>query len=632
MRLLSLILLLVAGGCLDPGERRPGSEGDTDTDTNTDLDGDGFDGADFGGSDCNDDDAAINPNATEVYYDGIDQNCDGASDYDADEDGFDSEDFGGTDCEDADDSIKPTAEDYCDDIDHNCDGIERPEGAITANATNYSTIQDAVNAAGPGDSINVCSGTYAENVTVANSLSILGFGTAAAPTISASGSGAALTVSSGASLTLSGVTLSNGIGNPHTGGSGEVYQVGGCLDAIDGALLTVTDVNFVNCSADLGGAIAVPATANSTLTRIDISDSDAVYSGGGIYAQGIGSNSVTIVESAFDDASAESGGAVFGYAVDLIVTDSEFTDVNANIGGGIYVYQDDSTAAVLVITDCSFDGATATEYGGALAPINYEIHVQSSTFEQCSAEYGGSIFVQESDMFVFDDVDIAWSNADTGGGLYAVNSTGTITNSVIENSTADFGGGLGLATSSLTATGFNIRNNEATISGGGAYIYFSEVSGVTVSDNDAEYGGGLMLHGPNLLSASSISGNLATKHGGGIYANIDATPGEEFILVQVELNDNRAQERGGGLYVGASSSVTLDDCTVTENTAYTGGSGAYIDRYDSVSSVTSLLSSASEWGTGGTDNAGQDVTNGYYDYSYEGIADFSCSAYTGLCG
>jgi hypothetical protein len=69
--------------------------------------------------------------------------------------------------------------------------------------------------------------------------------------------------------------------------------------------------------------------------------------------------------------------------------------------------------------------------------------------------------------------------------------------------------------------------------------------------------------------------------------------------------------------------VTLDDCTVT---GYTGGGGVYIDMYDSVSSVTSLLSIASEWGTSGTDNADEDVTNGFYDYSYEGIADFSCSA------
>ena len=39
-------------------------------------------------SDCNDNDPAVNVSATEIWYDGVDQNCDGWSDYDQDGDGF----------------------------------------------------------------------------------------------------------------------------------------------------------------------------------------------------------------------------------------------------------------------------------------------------------------------------------------------------------------------------------------------------------------------------------------------------------------------------------------------------------------------------------------------------------------
>ncbi len=67
-----------------------------------DNDGDGF-GVDTGmvnacsqpsgyadtDTDCNDADASINPNATEIWYDGIDQNCDAANDYDGNFDGID---------------------------------------------------------------------------------------------------------------------------------------------------------------------------------------------------------------------------------------------------------------------------------------------------------------------------------------------------------------------------------------------------------------------------------------------------------------------------------------------------------------------------------------------------------------
>ncbi|MCB9760290.1 MAG: hypothetical protein H6739_10680 [Alphaproteobacteria bacterium] len=57
-------------------------------------------------SDCDDTDAAVNPGATEVWYDGVDADCDGASDYDADGDGYDSYDeIGGPDCLDTDASV-----------------------------------------------------------------------------------------------------------------------------------------------------------------------------------------------------------------------------------------------------------------------------------------------------------------------------------------------------------------------------------------------------------------------------------------------------------------------------------------------------------------------------------------------
>ena len=73
--------------------------------------------------DCDDTDSSINPAATDTWYDGIDQDCDGADDYDADGDGYASSDYTGDDCDDDDTAINPGEAEICDDgIDQNCDG------------------------------------------------------------------------------------------------------------------------------------------------------------------------------------------------------------------------------------------------------------------------------------------------------------------------------------------------------------------------------------------------------------------------------------------------------------------------------------------------------------------------------
>ena len=90
-----------------------------------DADGDGyFDAACLGGDDCDDTVASTNPGAAEVWYDGVDQDCDGASDFDADGDAELSDAHGGTDCDDTDAAINTAAaEIWYDGVDQDCDGL-----------------------------------------------------------------------------------------------------------------------------------------------------------------------------------------------------------------------------------------------------------------------------------------------------------------------------------------------------------------------------------------------------------------------------------------------------------------------------------------------------------------------------
>lgn len=74
-----------------------GTDQDCDGADDFDQDGDGF----VIDDECDDTDPAIFPNDNaEIWYDGVDGNCDSLSDFDQDLDGFDSAEYGGDDCND----------------------------------------------------------------------------------------------------------------------------------------------------------------------------------------------------------------------------------------------------------------------------------------------------------------------------------------------------------------------------------------------------------------------------------------------------------------------------------------------------------------------------------------------------
>ena len=135
---------VVGGDCNDEdadinpaAEDLPGDGVDQNCDgkdavVSTDVDGDGYCGSPSADCDldCDDSDATVNPAAQEIWYDGVDQNCDG-NDADFDGDGvLSSEVAGGTDCDDRNAQVYPgRTEDCATAEDDNCDGSSDDEGA-----------------------------------------------------------------------------------------------------------------------------------------------------------------------------------------------------------------------------------------------------------------------------------------------------------------------------------------------------------------------------------------------------------------------------------------------------------------------------------------------------------------------
>jgi len=122
----------VGGDCDDrhpgvhPGAPETWYDGlDNDCDAATDdadRDADGVRAAELGGADCDDSDAGVHPGAEDVWYDGVDADCSGNDDLDADLDGFAASEAGGADCDDTDPEVHPDATEACNGLDEDCSG------------------------------------------------------------------------------------------------------------------------------------------------------------------------------------------------------------------------------------------------------------------------------------------------------------------------------------------------------------------------------------------------------------------------------------------------------------------------------------------------------------------------------
>jgi len=111
-------------------------------------------------------DVTINTNATEVWYDGVDSDCDGMNDYDQDGDGHLSDEYGGLDCNDEDADISPDASEIEDGIDNDCDGEDETFDAdgdgltdIEENELGTSTTNPDSDGDGISDGAEAAAGT-----------------------------------------------------------------------------------------------------------------------------------------------------------------------------------------------------------------------------------------------------------------------------------------------------------------------------------------------------------------------------------------------------------------------------------------------------------------------------------------
>ena len=435
----------------------------------------------------------------------------------------------------------------------------------------YSTIQAAVDAANPGDTIYVVAGTYKENVDIDKSLTIRGAGEGKTIVDGDSngdgvGDGRVFTINPNIDVTLSGMTIQNGIAFPpnSNGEGGAIYNLG---------TLNVEACTISRNEAYRGGGIC--SIGGITIKDSTLSGNKAIYDdGGGIFSFGTSK----ITNCNIHDNTAAAGGGVYSSGQSRIEYSNIYENF-AHFNAGI-----DNRGGTISIVSCNIYRNTANgnlEGAGGGGVSNYGTAAIENTkiYDNSVTSCGGGINAGSSATTTISGCKIYGNTAYTGGGICSYGIVTVEGNSDIYGNTGAFGSGITIREGKGTIKDSDIHENLVGVDsnggcGGGIANWGTvDVVNSNIYENTAKHGylggGGIYNSGTTTIKDSIISGNTAND-GGAIYNSYrsgDMNDGAILTIsgtTQITNNQVASDYRGyggygGGIYAGSLNNVVTFD-------------------------------------------------------------------------
>ena len=273
-------------------------------------------------------------------------------------------------------------------------------------------------------------------------------------------------------------------------------------------------------------------------------------------------NNVTLCLNGHKITAADGMDAIYMTGGSFTLTDCKgvgtITHASSKTGRGVYVY---SGSGTFNMYGGSITGNRATGDGGGVyksgSNSSFNMYGGSITGNTANS-YGGGVYVDGGGFTMSGGTIGGTKTGETntatygGGGVYAKANFEMTGGSITGNETNRGGGvyvtGKGSFTMSASADGQNIPSitgNNATENGGGVYVVGSsstfEMTGGSITGNNAAYGGGVYTVNEFKMSGGSITGNNAYK--------------SDYISTF-----------GGGVCVGSGIFTVSGEVTVTDNT------------------------------------------------------------------
>ena len=547
-------------------------------------------------------------------------------------------------------------------------------GDCTSLGNACGSVQTAITTAEGGSyngddvTVDVAAGTYTENDSIGasslDSLTIAGAG-ASTTTVNGGGSGSVFTNTSG-TLTISGLTITNGATGIHNYGtmtvtdstiSGNIGNSGIYLQSYQTLTLTDSTVSG-NTSDSAGGGIAID-DANVIVTDSTISGNSAATGAGGISDY---EGSTTMTDSTVSGNSSGEGypQIVNDYATvsvgATILADSTSGNCDGVTDEGYNISDDNScgfTATGSVNNSASLDASVgALAYNGGptqtIFPTNTSpaagaiptgttlngVQVCSRTDQRGRASFGnctiGAVEAEDASLFVAVDgsgdctslanacgsiqtaITTAQSGAYNGDDVDIEVGAGTYN----ENDSID-----GSSFDSLTIAGAGA--SSTTVNGGGAGTVFTvnggtvTISGLTITNGDGSVGGGIGNDtGTLTVIDDTITGNTTDgtfPNNGAAIDNGDNSGSGTVTVTDSTIKGNTTSGDGGAIDNGdnnGTGTLTVSGSTITGNSASYNGGGIDNADDDGSGSVTVTDSTISGNSTGWSSLGGGGIANG----------------------
>ena len=251
----------------------------------------------------------------------------------------------------------------------------------------------------------------------------------------------------------------------------------------------------------------------------------------------------------------------------------------------------------LTLTKGNADGK-----GGAIY-ARESLTLRDSVVSGNTAVYGGGgifTFVPDGGTTTLDNCTIsnsratydAWTSVAYGGGVEAWNGgTLTIQNSIVSGNQANEGGGIyasGNGGSTTIIQNTVISGNTSEQQGGGvrivAYGGTTTIQSCIVSENDAlgefAYGGGISIYNTSSVKIqdSTVTGNHSNQDGSGVYVKGQGV--STAIIQNCTVSGNATKGAAGGIasFMHDGASMTIRNSTISGNQAGMAG-GIYAGNY-----------------------------------------------------